>query len=135
MRSINHWEFIAPTFERVMEIQQENVNKVAETQATLRTQKALRLMKHVPLAMAIVFGLLWTIVFLFLGRLHAMWPMYDAEFPFLLSSMLGIHKETMSPVTGALFAFMDAALMTYILARLFRLFFLRREKILLRKKI
>lgn len=78
-----------------------------------------RTVQRLPFMMALVFGTLWGLSYLFLGRLHEMWPMFDKEFPFLLPSLLGVHKGTMKPIVGMLFAFMDGALVAFTVSGLF----------------
>ncbi len=64
---------------------------------------------RLPWLAALAFGSLWALLYFGLGALHAMWSMFDREFPFLFSSLLHIHDGRMSSVNGAFFAFADGA--------------------------
>lgn len=55
-------------------------------------------------------GILRGIVFAVFGSIHSMWRMFDEDFPFFVAVILAVHNETMSPMRGILFAFIDGAL-------------------------
>jgi len=52
--------------------------------------------------------------------------MFDREFPFFVAWILGIHKGTMKPIIGTLFALLDGALIGAVFGWLFRYILLRK---------
>ena len=77
-----------------------------------------------PLKIAFITGLFWVFVYLSLGRLHGMWPMFDKEFPFLVASVFGVHTGTISVLTGAVLAFTDAVIVGFTLSLILKKMFL-----------
>lgn len=75
-----------------------------------------------PFVMALVFGTMWALLYFVFGRMHAMWPMFTREFPFVLPSLIGVQKETMSPIAGMLYTFVDGALVAFALSGVLTLF-------------
>jgi F0F1-type ATP synthase assembly protein I len=66
--------------------------------------------RKIPLISGILLGALWGLVYAIFGSLHSMWRMFDEGFQFFVAVIFGIHNETMSPLTGMFFAFIDGAL-------------------------
>jgi hypothetical protein len=58
-------------------------------------------------------------MYFFFGRMHAMWQMFDKEFPLVVAAIVGVHKGNMSPLTGVLFAFADGMIVGGVLGFLF----------------
>jgi hypothetical protein len=82
-------------------------------------RKSKKFIRRIPLVMGLMFGLLWAFMYFFFGRLHAMWRMFDREFPLFVATVVGVHKGSMSPLTGLLFAFADGAVIGGIMGFLF----------------
>ncbi len=75
-----------------------------------RSGRLSKFIRRIPLLTSVVLGFLWAFIYVFLGRLHAMWQMFDKGFPFLVASVLGIHPGWMTELTGVIFAFIDGAI-------------------------
>jgi hypothetical protein len=84
-----------------------------------QSRESKKLIRGMPLLMSLVFGLLWAFTYFFFGRLHAMWRMFDKEFPLFLATILGVHKASMSPLTGLLFAFAEGVVIGGVLGFVF----------------
>ena len=67
--------------------------------------------KRLPMITATVFMLFWGAIYLFFSKLHGMQAMFDQEFPFLVAWLLGFQNETMSMVSGTLFAILDGGIL------------------------
>jgi len=67
----------------------------------------------------VAFGVLWSGLYAFLGLLHGMPQMFKAEFPFLLAPLLGIRSGSMSANSGAVLAFLDAAILVFVMGTVF----------------
>lgn len=84
------------------------------------------MLKRIPWILSLATALVWGLLYLMLGRLHDMWKMFDREFPFFIAWLIGIHKGTMTPITGTLFALLDGALFGGVFGWLFRYVLLRK---------
>ncbi|MDE3056789.1 MAG: hypothetical protein KGJ59_02390 [Bacteroidota bacterium] len=79
-----------------------------------KKNKRQRAIWNILIFTAVISGLLWMMVYLFLDRLHGMQRMFNGEFPFLIASILGLHREAMSVVIGTTLAFLDGAFVGFI---------------------
>ena len=84
----------------------------ADDRGSRRSKEVIRRM---PLLTSLIFGSMWAFMYFFFGTLHAMWRMFDKEFPLFLATIVGVHKGNMSPLTGVLFAFADGIVIGGIL--------------------
>jgi len=78
-----------------------------------------KFIRRIPLLTSLIFGSLWAFMYFFFGRMHAMWQMFDKEFPLVVAAIVGVHKGNMSPLTGVLFAFADGMIVGGVLGFLF----------------
>ncbi len=58
----------------------------------------------------LLLGVLWASIYALFGMLHSMWQMFYENFPFFVADIFGAQNETMSPLSGIFFAFIDGAL-------------------------
>ena len=86
-------------------------------------------LRYLPLVVALGFGAFWAVLYLFLGRIHGMWAMFDKEFPFLITAVLGIHEAEMSPGVGALLAFVDSVVAVFLILWTLRFLVARRKRV------
>lgn len=90
-------------------------HRLNESGGKVERRRFLAAARALPWLMALFFGSVWMLFYYGLGLLHRMWPMFNREFPFLLSSLLGVHHGQMSPFAGGVFAFADGALVGGVL--------------------
>lgn len=81
--------------------------------------------RWLPLILGVVVGCAWAGMYLFLGRLHGMWGMFDEEFPFFFAASIGVRREAMSILEGASFASIDGALIGFLVGFLLKRIVLR----------
>jgi hypothetical protein len=74
-----------------------------------------RATRRLPLLVASIMGILWSGVYIIAGRLHGMWPMFNGRFPFLIASLFRIRPAAIPWRFGALLAFADGALVTFVM--------------------
>lgn len=89
-------------------------------------EKLKRMLKRMPWILSLVTALVWGLLYFMFGKLHDMWKMFDREFPFFIAWISGIHKGTMTPITGTLFALLDGAFFGGVFGWLFRYALLRK---------
>ena len=73
------------------------------------SRPASRKANYIPWIAALIFGVLWSLVYLVLGRMHGMWPMFNSEFPFSTVRLFTSQIAELPTVLGALFAFVDGS--------------------------
>lgn len=112
MGSIKRWAFIAPTFRKK---DGEDLNMSVAKSADKPQQRY----KKVPWIFSMITAILWGMLFLFLGKLHGMWDMFEGEYPLFFASLIGIAKTKLSTVQAVLFAVLDAAVAGWLLGWLF----------------
>lgn len=65
---------------------------------------------YIPWIVALIFGVIWSVTYLVLGRMHGMWPMFNGEFPFMTAHLFTFQSAELSATLGGLFAFIDGAI-------------------------
>ncbi len=75
------------------------------------TTKFEKFYQKLPIVTGLVFAIFWGVIYLFFAKLHGMPAMFDQQFPFLIAWLLGFHDESMSIVSGTLFAILDAGIL------------------------
>jgi hypothetical protein len=68
------------------------------------------IVRKIPLIFGLLLGVLWASIYALFGMLHSMWQMFNKGFPFIIADVIGVHNETMSTLSGVLFALVDGML-------------------------
>ncbi|OGC01045.1 hypothetical protein A2V82_00490 [candidate division KSB1 bacterium RBG_16_48_16] len=88
--------------------------------------KLNRFFKRLPWTAAVTIAIVWGLVYLFFGRLHGMWDMFDRWFPFFIMRIIGM-KQPMPVLLGLFFAMLDGAVLGFIFGGIVRMAFYRKE--------
>ena len=87
--------------------------------------KVQTVLKSVPWVAGVALALVWGVLYFVFDKFHGMQKMFDLQFPFFIAAISGVHSESMSLLSGMLFAMLDGALAGTLLGLLCR-FVLRR---------
>ncbi len=90
-----------------METPMEKILPGGATRANGR--RVTRKTNYIPWIIAIIFGVLWSAVYLLFGRMHGMWQMFNDGFPFGTAHLFISRISELTAWLGAIFAFTDGA--------------------------
>ena len=113
MGFIKRWAFIAPTSKK-----KDGEDLIMSD--TKSADKPQQRYQKVPWIFGVITAILWGLLFLFFGRLHGMWDMFEGEYPLFFASLIGIAKTRLSVGQAVLFAALDGAVAGWVLGWLYR---------------
>ncbi len=79
--------------------------------------------KKLPWITGFITALVWGSVYILFDKLHGMQAMFERQFPFLIAWLLGLHRETISILSGLFLAMLDALILGVLIGWLFRSLF------------